>query len=188
MFTTMIKASAHVRVAVFISIIVFVSVFQLATGRADLRNESFEMDLAELPLIFQKGPKNFNSYHISQMCFGSSKSGTFNCSIRDCHMTCRDGIPLLEVGYCATYNNETRRISIATCSDYQLGSYNVTSSGKYIQLPSDLSQLNEYMCGPLNKKVSCVEIAVMDLVPRSLHLVTGVSTALMLGTVCLSFS
>ena len=69
--------------------------------------------------------------------------------------------PLLPFGYCATYseNNSTKSLSIANCPYLQHKYYNVTTPD-YITLPVSLNELNDYMCGPLNRKgLLCSECA-----------------------------
>ena len=69
-----------------------------------------------------------------------STKGTIKCS---------DQPLLLRFGYCAT---ETKGdIYIAGCHYFQLEGHNVTEPG-YIRLPDNISQLNDYMCGPMNRK------------------------------------
>ena len=89
---------------------------------------------------------------LPRSCF-TSTSKPFNCStIHDCHLVCREGVPLLEMGYCVTYNDETKLLSVTlSLPGFQSRHYNMTTQG-YIQLPRNLSQLNDYMCGPLNRK------------------------------------
>ena len=58
---------------------------------------------------------------------------------------------LLPLGYCMTHEDGVG-IFLAQCPDYfQLEGHNVTESG-YIKLPNNISQLNDYMCGPMNRK------------------------------------
>ena len=76
-------------------------------------------------------------------------NATFND--RDAMIQCTEEGPLLQFGYCATYNDETKLLSITNCPHYQPNGYNLSTSGQIV-LPRNLSQLNEYMCGPLNRK------------------------------------
>ena len=60
----------------------------------------------------------------------------------------------LSFGYCITYNKETETVSLSKCPTVTYITshhYNMTRTG-YILLPRNLSQLNDYMCGPLNRK------------------------------------
>ena len=82
---------------------------------------------------------------------------SYNCT----KIKCSNQGPLLIIGYCATYNEETRLLSITNCPYFQQNGYNIniTIPG-YIKLPRNLSQLNDYMCGALNRKgVVCSECA-----------------------------
>ena len=57
-----------------------------------------------------------------------------------------------ELGYnlCMTYDNEST-ISIGFCPYFDLSNYNITKPG-YISLPDNISELNDFMCGPMNRK------------------------------------
>ena len=75
------------------------------------------------------------------------------------NINCRKDEPLLKVGYCATYSDHTKLVSILACPFLPTNSYNYAIPG-YILLPKNLSQLNDYMCGPLNRKgLVCSECA-----------------------------
>ena len=69
------------------------------------------------------------------------------------HIVCTESGPLLTVGHCATYNEVSNIVSVSKCPYFQKHGYNLSSShpGKIV-LPRNLSQLNDYMCGPLNRK------------------------------------
>ena len=60
------------------------------------------------------------------------------------------GVLLKKLGHCATYE-EGKGIFIARCLYFQLEGHNVTEPG-YIRLPDNISELNDYMCGPMNRK------------------------------------
>ena len=55
---------------------------------------------------------------------------------------------LLHYEYCATFNEETKMLSIFNCPYFQLDKYR----SRTLQLPQNFSQLNDNMCGPLNRK------------------------------------
>ena len=60
---------------------------------------------------------------------------------------------LVRFGYCITYNNTTGATLYGTCP--YIAHYNATTLVGYffyIQLPSNVSLLNEFMCGPLNRE------------------------------------
>ena len=57
-----------------------------------------------------------------------------------------------ELGYnlCMTYDESTI-ISIGFCPYFDLSNYNISKPG-YISLPDNISELNDFMCGPMNRK------------------------------------
>ena len=65
-------------------------------------------------------------------------------------LQCNQGGLLLISEHCVTFNEKTKLLSIFNCPYYQRYKY------KYhrymLQLPHNLSQLNDYMCDPLNRK------------------------------------
>ena len=65
---------------------------------------------------------------------------------------CHPDFLLLRLGYCMTYNNTTGTTEHGACP--YIGHYNTTHVDDifYIQLPSNVSLLNEFMCGPLNRE------------------------------------
>ena len=74
-------------------------------------------------------------------------------------LRCLKSGPQLMRDYCVTYNENTKVISIFNCPYFQRNCYNMTQSGWTI-LPKNLSQLNDYMCGRLNRKgLMCSECA-----------------------------
>ena len=68
-------------------------------------------------------------------------------------VNCGPDFTLLYFGYCMTYNNTTGSTEFGACP--YIGHYNKTTyvdDLTCIQLPSNVSLLNEFMCGPLNRK------------------------------------
>ena len=65
-------------------------------------------------------------------------------------VSCTDHGSLLQFGYCMTYE-EHNGTFLAQCPYFDFRVYNVSKS-EYIQLPDHLSQLNNSMCDPLNRK------------------------------------
>ena len=65
---------------------------------------------------------------------------------------CLTGCSLLRFGYCMTYNNTTGATEFGPCP--YIGRYNTVCVDHdfYIQLASNVSLLNEFMCGPLNRE------------------------------------
>ena len=63
-------------------------------------------------------------------------------------LQCSQDRLLLYYEYCATFNEKTKLFSIFNCPYFQWDRY-----GYYqMQLPQNLSELNKFMCGPLNRK------------------------------------
>ena len=62
----------------------------------------------------------------------------------------------LRVGFCATYDEHTRLVSLSPCPYFQpndnYSMYEDECKTWYIQLPNNISKLNDYMCVPLNRK------------------------------------
>ena len=94
----------------------------------------------------------FNSTNKAYSCDKVAASG---------RITCSDAGPVMEVGNCATYDENTRLLSIIKCSNQaEISEYNSSTAPWYIQLPTVLTELNDYMCGPLNRKgLVCSECA-----------------------------
>ena len=65
---------------------------------------------------------------------------------------------LLKLGYCMTHE-EGKGFFLGLCNYFKLSRYrNLSSEGNYIVLPSNTSELNDFMCGPLDRKgVLCSE-------------------------------
>ena len=74
-----------------------------------------------------------------------------SCHTYEAKVTCRQDFSLLQFGYCMTYNNTTG-VSVYGACPY-IGHYNITAVSYFqIQLPSNVSLLNDFMCGPLNRE------------------------------------
>ena len=60
---------------------------------------------------------------------------------------------LLKLGYCMTYEEEGG-FYVGLCDNVNLKSNSLinTTEDNYIRLPSNVSDLNDYMCGPMNRK------------------------------------
>ena len=65
------------------------------------------------------------------------------------YIMCTDQGVLLTFGNCAIETNG--EIYVSSCHYFQLDGHNVTEPG-YIILPDNISELNDYMCGPMNRK------------------------------------
>jgi len=77
------------------------------------------------------------------------------CS-RESVVCCGSEVTFLHLGYCMTYNSTSDTIEHGLCP--YIGHYNTTNGVFYmphvfyIQLPVNVSLLNEFMCGPLNRE------------------------------------
>ena len=59
--------------------------------------------------------------------------------------------------YCMTYDEESGTSSVSYCPYFTLQGHNI-SGPRRINLPDNISELNEYMCGPMNRKgIVCSE-------------------------------
>ena len=95
-------------------------------------------------------------------CFNST-TRAYSCNqtaALSWHIICSENGPLLDIGSCATFDGNTRVLSISKCSnEFKVSQYNVSDSN-YILLPTVLTELNNYMCSPLNRKgLVCSECA-----------------------------
>ena len=82
---------------------------------------------------------------------GSSSTGCSCCKFLTA-IKCDPDFPLLHLGYCMTYST-TGATEFGPCP--YITRYNTTTNvdhGFYIQLPSNVSLLNGFMCGPLNRE------------------------------------
>ena len=52
---------------------------------------------------------------------------------------------------------ETNTVSVGFCAYFALNGHNISEPG-FISLPENISELNDYMCGPMNRKgILCSE-------------------------------
>ena len=66
---------------------------------------------------------------------------------------CGSDFPFLQFGFCMTYNSTTGATEFGACP--YIPHYNTTTHVDdlfYTRLPSNVSSLNEFMCGPLNRE------------------------------------
>ena len=73
--------------------------------------------------------------------------------ITDGIVKCGEHEVQLRLSYCMTYEEEGG-LYLAHCHYFQgdAHSYEITESGNFIILPKNASELNDYMCGPMNRK------------------------------------
>ena len=67
-------------------------------------------------------------------------------------VTCGKNSPLLKLGFCMTYDSTTEQTDYGTCP--YITHYNTTSADHmfYIELPVNVSLLNEFMCESINRE------------------------------------
>ena len=61
----------------------------------------------------------------------------------------------LSIGHCLTYENQNgeNKLYEFKCPYFQLEGHQINDSEPgYIKLPHNISELNDYMCGPMNRK------------------------------------
>ena len=82
----------------------------------------------------------------------NSSSTGCSCQSYFTEVKCGPDFPLLHFGYCMTYNSATETTEFGPCP--YIARYNTTTVDHifYIQLLSNVSLLNEFMCGPLNRE------------------------------------
>ena len=81
----------------------------------------------------------------------------YNTTLHSCQCSTRRWLPcngenavMVRSDFIATYDKNRKLITV---SKNKCGLFNTTGNSRsYITLPSNLSELNEYMCGPLNRK------------------------------------
>ena len=71
---------------------------------------------------------------------------------------CTEQGAMLHHDYCMTYDEEESTLSVTFCSRFvAVEGHNMSEPG-FIKLPNNISELNNYMCGPLNREgVVCSE-------------------------------
>ena len=81
----------------------------------------------------------------------SSRTGC-SCHKFGAGVKCGKNSSLLQFGYCMTYNSATERTEQGPCPYIRLFNNTAVAHKFYIQLPENVSSLNEFMCGPLNRE------------------------------------
>ena len=63
----------------------------------------------------------------------------------------------LKCSFCLTYSEEKDTLSASFCPYFELSGHSTSVPG-FISLPQNISELNDYMCGPMNRKeIVCSE-------------------------------
>ena len=63
---------------------------------------------------------------------------------------CTNKVSMLRLGHCMTFE-EDKGLFVVRCPYFQLRGHNETGTG-YFHLPNNISDLNDYMCKPMNRK------------------------------------
>ena len=107
-----------------------------------------------LILLFCFTEQTIAQQDVCPIWFVPDNRSTSGCS---CHSSlneikCGLDSPLLHFGFCMTYNSSTKTIEYGRCP--YIAQYNTTNVDYmfYIQLPGNVSLLNNFMCGPLNRE------------------------------------
>ena len=99
----------------------------------------------QCPFLFYYNNKTTQCECLSNL-FGASRSNVVKCA---------SGRALLHHNYCMTYTKETSIISLSYCTYFN---DHIISEPGYIDLPYNISELNDYMCGSMNRKgIVCSE-------------------------------
>ena len=74
-----------------------------------------------------------------------------SCQSSFTEVMCGVEFPLLHFGFCMTYNSTTESTEYGPCP--YVTHYNASSLNDiFVKLPDNVSLLNEFMCGPLNRE------------------------------------
>ena len=119
----------------------------------------------ESPINSPKTNDLYKCHQNKQWFWFNSSTKAYSCKQLEAvvseRITCSDDGPIMEIGVCATYDENTQAVSFSACSNQaEVNDYNRSAISWSIQLPIILTELNDYMCGPLNRKgLVCSECA-----------------------------
>ena len=71
------------------------------------------------------------------------------------HVICSDNEAYLKTGYCATFDDHTGVFFLVLCPYFQSNGFNMTNFDKhlwYIPLTQNVSELNDYLCGTMDRR------------------------------------
>ena len=147
----MVQFFIHASQAMMISFIICSSSTASRSTAAAI-NSSKPRGLDNIMCLQDKQWFCFNSITRAYSCNQAAVSG---------RITCSNNGPIMEIGSCATYDESTQVLSFSMCSNQaEVNDYDRSTIFWYIQLPTVLTELNDYMCGPLNRKgLVCSECA-----------------------------
>ena len=96
-------------------------------------------------------------------CPSKNKICVQNCKDQEHYSTDTLNVSIL-TGFCMTHNFETRQILLALCP---YNAHQANSSDFFITLPSNISELNNFLCGPVQRKGDlCYRCRYDDMGPR----------------------
>ena len=98
----------------------------------------------QCPLLFY-----YNNESNQCECLLVSTGSSFG--IFETIVKCVNDRSLLVYNHCMTYREETNTVSVSTCTYFEVSGHNISEPG-FIVVPKNVSQLNDYMCGPMNRK------------------------------------
>ena len=122
---------------------------------------------------------------INSLCQASSPVQENATRIKQCadnQIVCVNERAELAYNFCMTYDNYDSTISIGFCPYFDLSNYNIAKPG-YISLPDNISKLNDYMCGPMNRKGLVCSECIDGYGPSVTSTNSGVPIVQMLDTV-----
>ena len=116
-----------------------ISVFFIVIFIVCTKQDSYQNDQSQCPPWFF-----YNATTKTCECYSSPSTNKI--------IKCTKKEALLKLGYCMTYEEEDG-FYVGLCDNVKLKSNSLnTTEDNYIRLPSNVSDLNDYMCGPMNRK------------------------------------
>ena len=82
----------------------------------------------------------------------NSSSTGCSCPKSGAGVKCGKNSSLLQFGYCMTYDSATETTEYGPCPYIRHFNNTAVAQMFYVQLPENVSLLNEFMCGPLNRE------------------------------------
>ena len=143
--------------------VVYLSLFTTGFVQSGKVNESSHVELASSGAMLSDGdqcPPWFFYNTMTEHCECYRSPST------DSIVTCTERGALLKYGFCMTHDNGQGRIFVGRCQYFEIKGHNTSKSHPgFITLPDNISELNEYMCGPLNRKGLVCSECVDDFGP-----------------------
>ena len=93
----------------------------------------------------------YNDTSLVCQCYETQTLPTFRTH-HDFILECSERRVLMNAEYCLTNEVDGTLNFVGRCSTYLINKNVIMVDGIYIQLPDNISQLNDYMCGPMNRK------------------------------------